>query len=133
MMRHFVTRLWGQTEDRESAPPQGDFARRTTDPLDDETLDDTPAIDLPDPATLDVHSNFRPFLRETVPAELTRLALMIAIIIGHVYLGSFGVQGSFDAMSRGDVDYEWARTHHPLWVGRIVGRERGNASPQAGK
>lgn len=45
-------------------------------------------------------------------------ALMIAIIIGHVYLGSWGVQGSFDAMSRGDVDLEWARTHHPLWVER---------------
>ncbi len=51
-------------------------------------------------------------------------ALMIAMIIGHIYLGSFGVQGSFDAMAKGDVDLEWARTHHPLWVARIVGRRR---------
>jgi formate dehydrogenase subunit gamma len=62
-------------------------------------------------------------------------ALMIAMIIGHIYLGSFGVQGSFEAMSRGDVDYEWARTHHPLWVGRILGarRRRDRSSPQPGE
>lgn len=44
--------------------------------------------------------------------------LMIAAIIGHIYLGSVGVQGSFDAMRDGTVDLRWAETHHPLWVER---------------
>lgn len=43
-------------------------------------------------------------------------ALMIAVIIGHIYLGSIGVQGSFQAMSTGRVDRNWAREHHPLWL-----------------
>ncbi|GGK45253.1 formate dehydrogenase [Salinarimonas ramus] len=46
-------------------------------------------------------------------------ALLIATIIGHAYLGSVGVSGSFDAMWKGDVDREWARTHHPLWIERL--------------
>ncbi len=43
-------------------------------------------------------------------------ALMIAVIIGHAYLGSIGVRGSFQAMATGSVDLNWAKTHHPLWV-----------------
>jgi len=43
-------------------------------------------------------------------------ALMIAVIIGHIYLGSIGVQGSFQAMSTGRVDRNWAREHHRLWL-----------------
>ncbi len=50
--------------------------------------------------------------------------LMVALIIGHIYLGTWGVAGSFDAMARGDVDLHWARTHHPLWIERIYGRRR---------
>jgi formate dehydrogenase subunit gamma len=41
---------------------------------------------------------------------------MIAVVIGHIYLGSVGVQGSFRAMSTGRVDLNWAKTHHGLWV-----------------
>ena len=43
-------------------------------------------------------------------------ALMIATIIGHIYLGSVGVPGSFQAMATGRVDLNWAKEHHGLWV-----------------
>ncbi len=43
-------------------------------------------------------------------------ALMIAVVIGHIYLGSVGVQGSLQAMTTGRVDLNWARTHHGLWL-----------------
>jgi len=43
-------------------------------------------------------------------------AAMIAVVIGHIYLGTLGVRGSFEAMSTGRVDINWAREHHPLWV-----------------
>ncbi len=41
--------------------------------------------------------------------------LWIAIFFGHVYIGTFGSQGSIDAMSKGHVSVEWAKQHHDLW------------------
>ena len=55
--------------------------------------------------------------------------LMIATIIGHIYLGSVGVPGSFKAMSTGRVDLGWAKTHHGLWVQEEAAK--GNAPPDA--
>lgn len=42
-------------------------------------------------------------------------AFMI-IIIAHIYLGSVGMEGAFDAMGSGEVEEQWAREHHGLWV-----------------
>ncbi len=42
--------------------------------------------------------------------------IMTAIIFGHIYIGTIGMEGAFDAMGEGDVDYNWAREHHNLWV-----------------
>ena len=41
---------------------------------------------------------------------------MIIAIIAHIYIGSVGMEGAFDAMGSGQVDLEWARQHHNLWV-----------------
>lgn len=48
--------------------------------------------------------------------------LLIALIIGHIYIGSIGMEGAFDAMWSGDVDRNWAKEHHSLWYERITGR-----------
>lgn len=40
----------------------------------------------------------------------------IVIIIAHIYIGSVGMEGAFDAMGSGEVDTNWAREHHNLWV-----------------
>jgi formate dehydrogenase subunit gamma len=42
--------------------------------------------------------------------------LLIAVIIGHIYIGTLGMEGAFDAMGTGKVDRNWAREHHPLWL-----------------
>jgi formate dehydrogenase subunit gamma len=42
--------------------------------------------------------------------------LMMALIIGHIYIGSVGMEGAFDAMGSGEVDLNWAKEHHSLWV-----------------
>ncbi|WP_270936119.1 formate dehydrogenase subunit gamma [Falsiroseomonas oryzae] len=42
--------------------------------------------------------------------------LMIAAMLGHIYIGSVGMEGAFDAMGSGQVDVNWAREHHSLWV-----------------
>lgn len=41
---------------------------------------------------------------------------LTAVIIGHVYIGTIGMEGAFDAMGKGTVDLNWARDHHSLWV-----------------
>ena len=41
---------------------------------------------------------------------------LIAVIIAHIYIGTLGMEGAFDAMGTGEVDRNWAKEHHPLWV-----------------
>jgi formate dehydrogenase subunit gamma len=47
--------------------------------------------------------------------------VLIAIIIGHIYIGSLGMEGAFDAMGTGQVDVNWAKEHHSLWVAEVRG------------
>lgn len=48
-------------------------------------------------------------------------AVLTAIIIAHIYIGSVGMEGAFDAMGSGEVDENWAREHHSLWVEEVKG------------
>jgi len=48
--------------------------------------------------------------------------LFIALILAHIYIGTLGMEGSFEAMSRGTVDVNWAREHHPLWYEEEMGQ-----------
>lgn len=48
-------------------------------------------------------------------------AVMIAIVIAHIYIGSVGMEGAWDAMGSGMVDENWAREHHGLWVAEVKG------------
>jgi formate dehydrogenase subunit gamma len=48
--------------------------------------------------------------------------LWIAIFFGHVYLGTAGVHGTLDAMTKGHVSEEWARLHHDLWYQELQAR-----------
>ncbi len=61
----------------------------------------------------------------------TMVALaMIVIVIAHIYIGSLGMEGAFDAMGSGMVDYNWAEEHHGLWVEKME-QESANADPAA--
>jgi formate dehydrogenase subunit gamma len=42
--------------------------------------------------------------------------LMVAAILAHIYIGTIGMEGAFDAMGSGEVDLNWAEQHHSLWV-----------------
>ncbi len=44
---------------------------------------------------------------------------LIAMIIAHIYIGSLGMEGAFDAMGSGEVDLNWAREHHSLWAEEV--------------
>lgn len=42
--------------------------------------------------------------------------LFFATIIAHIYIGTLGMEGAFDAMGSGRVDVNWAKEHHSLWA-----------------
>jgi formate dehydrogenase subunit gamma len=41
---------------------------------------------------------------------------LTVVIIGHIYIGTVGMEGAFEAMGTGEVDENWAREHHDKWV-----------------
>jgi formate dehydrogenase subunit gamma len=45
--------------------------------------------------------------------------LYIAISLGHIYMGTIGVEGSYQAMREGYVDETWAREHHQYWYDEV--------------
>jgi formate dehydrogenase subunit gamma len=42
--------------------------------------------------------------------------LFVALILAHIYIGTLGMEGAFEAMWTGEVDYNWAKEHHDLWL-----------------
>src|SRR5882724_169461 len=42
--------------------------------------------------------------------------LFIAAMLGHIYIGTIGMEGAFEAMGEGTVDINWAKEHHELWL-----------------
>jgi len=50
---------------------------------------------------------------------------LTAIILAHIYIGSVGMEGAFDAMGSGEVEEQWAREHHGLWLDEL--QEKGHA------
>ncbi|MBO9649029.1 MAG: formate dehydrogenase subunit gamma [Variovorax sp.] len=50
----------------------------------------------------------------------TATLLMIALIMGHIYIGTLGMRGAYSAMREGYVDETWAKEHHELWYDDIA-------------
>jgi formate dehydrogenase subunit gamma len=48
--------------------------------------------------------------------------LFVALILGHIYIGTLGMEGAFEAMWTGEVDYNWAKEHHDLWLEDELGK-----------
>ncbi len=65
----------------------------------------------------------------------TATILMMGMMALHIYLGTIGMRGAYDAMRHGWVDEAWAREHHAHWhedirAGRIPA-ERSTPKEQA--
>jgi formate dehydrogenase subunit gamma len=52
--------------------------------------------------------------------------LFIALILGHIYIGTLGMEGAFEAMATGEVDFNWAKEHHDLWLAEQLKKGRVN-------
>jgi formate dehydrogenase subunit gamma len=42
--------------------------------------------------------------------------LFISVMLAHIYIGTIGMEGAFEAMGSGTVDMNWAKEHHSLWL-----------------
>jgi formate dehydrogenase subunit gamma len=52
--------------------------------------------------------------------------LFIAAMLAHIYIGTIGMEGAFEAMGTGTVDFNWAREHHALWLEEESGPDAAN-------
>lgn len=57
----------------------------------------------------------RAFLQLANLAHAAAAVGIIAFAIGHIYLGTIGMEGALEGMTRGTVDTNWAKEHHDLW------------------
>jgi formate dehydrogenase subunit gamma len=56
--------------------------------------------------------------------------LFVALILGHIYIGTLGMEGAFEAMWTGEVDFNWAKEHHDLWLEDEVAKDRPAGPPR---
>jgi formate dehydrogenase subunit gamma len=61
---------------------------------------------------------------------------MMAMFIGHIYMGTIGMRGAYKAMRTGYVDETWAKEHHELWYddvksGKIPAHRTATTAPPA--
>ncbi len=55
--------------------------------------------------------------------------ILVAVIMAHIYIGSLGMEGAFDAMGSGEVDERWAREHHSIWAEKVAGKATDKPTP----
>ena len=56
--------------------------------------------------------------------------VLMAIIIAHIYIGSVGMEGAYDAMGSGEVDEAWAKQHHSIWLDEVKNNASASSSKQ---
>lgn len=49
--------------------------------------------------------------------------VLMVIVVAHIYIGSVGMEGAYDAMGTGEVDLNWAKEHHSLWVEEVEAKK----------
>ena len=63
--------------------------------------------------------------------------LMMAMFCGHIYMGTIGISGAYQAMRTGYVDEAWAKEHHELWyddikAGKVPAQRSGRGRARRG-
>jgi formate dehydrogenase subunit gamma len=59
--------------------------------------------------------------------------VFVAVILAHIYIGTIGMEGAFEAMGTGTVDANWAKQHHSLWLEQERAKGHVTAPPPQGK
>jgi formate dehydrogenase subunit gamma len=55
--------------------------------------------------------------------------LFVAVILAHIYIGTLGMEGAFEAMGTGEVDLNWAKEHHDRWLADKLAKEGSAGQP----
>jgi len=61
----------------------------------------------------------RAVMQEAWIWHATAALIYTAISLGHIYMGTIGVEGSYQSMRSGAVDETWAKEHHQLWYDEV--------------
>lgn len=51
--------------------------------------------------------------------------VFMTLSLGHIYMGTLGVEGAYDSMRTGYVDEAWAKEHHELWYQEVMANNKG--------
>jgi formate dehydrogenase subunit gamma len=46
--------------------------------------------------------------------------LFIALALGHIYVGTIGIEGAYATMRTGQADEVWAKEHHEYWDNDVM-------------
>ncbi|MBM3368083.1 MAG: formate dehydrogenase subunit gamma [Betaproteobacteria bacterium] len=57
--------------------------------------------------------------------------LVIAASLGHIYMGTIGVEGAYQSMRTGYVDEIWAKEHHQYWYDEVKSGASGSKPASA--
>src|ERR1700732_2062493 len=74
---------------------------------------------------------------EIAEMQLTQVAhavvavLFVALILAHIYIGTLGMEGAFEAMGTGEVDLNWAKEHHDRWLAQQLANQDRHGQPSA--
>lgn len=53
--------------------------------------------------------------------------MLMALALGHIYMGTIGQEGAFQAMKTGYVDETWAKEHHEIWYEEVKAGRSGRS------
>jgi formate dehydrogenase subunit gamma len=69
-------------------------------------------------------------------AHMVAAVGMMALFMGHIYIGTLGMKGAYGAMRTGYVDEGWAHEHHALWADDVrtgkIPAQRSQPRPEVG-
>jgi formate dehydrogenase subunit gamma len=58
-------------------------------------------------------------------------AVAVTFLAAHIYLGTIGMKGAYDAMRYGYVDEQWAKEHHEYWYNDVMAGKVPRGEPPA--
>lgn len=59
--------------------------------------------------------------------------VLMCFVLGHIYLGTVGNEGTLEGMVSGEVDEGWAKQHHGLWYDEVKGTRSADVSGGAAR
>jgi formate dehydrogenase subunit gamma len=54
--------------------------------------------------------------------------IFMTLALGHIYLGTIGMEGAYDSMRHGTVDETWAKEHHEYWYKDVAANRSAQGS-----